>query len=63
MLYLPGILGLLFGLTSYPECKGSWLECIVMKGESSVIAFLFIWPFVLAFYHGFSFFRDLISRR
>ena len=61
-LYVPVLLALLFGLTAEPGCTCAWPEWLGVKALSTVFVFLFSWPFVLAFYYGFCFFRGLICR-
>ena len=61
-LYVPATLALLAGVFLRSDCSCAWPERL---GEAVLIvlfSFLFLWPVVLAFYHGFCFIRSLFQR-
>ena len=60
-LYAPAILALLAGISPTSACSHTWPECFEAV-LVTLVAFLFLWPFVQACYHGFRFATSLLRR-
>jgi hypothetical protein len=62
-LYLPGAFGFLLALGSIPQIEHRiWMLPLSIAG-ATIVGFLMSWPFIMAVWHGFRFFRSLFNAR
>ena len=60
-LYVPTTLALLAGVFLRSDCSCGWPAQLGEAVLIVVFSFLFLWPVVLAFHHGFCFVRSLFQ--
>ncbi len=61
-LYLPAAFGISAGIAVRPMCDISGYQLVLSQIGCAFGGFLFSWPFIMAGYHGYRFFRSLFLR-
>ena len=61
-LYLPAVFGNLAAIGMRPLCPSSGVDLLLSAIVTLLVVFVISWPFVMAAWHGYRFFRSLFQR-